>query len=41
MQSPGATNLRAEMSRVMELFTQMTLPQYRLEGTQYPAQVNY
>ena len=37
-QAPGATELRAEMSRVMELFTKMTLPQYRMDRTSFPTQ---
>jgi len=34
--SPGVTNLRTEMSHVMEFLTQATLPRYRMDRTNYP-----
>lgn len=37
--SPGPTPLRSEMSKIMEVFTKSTLPQYRLEGNANPSQV--
>ncbi len=39
-QRPGATNLRSEMSRVMEFLTQTTLPRYRLGKTDFPKHVS-
>eukprot|EP00095_Tigriopus_kingsejongensis_P006031 maker-scaffold889_size84747-snap-gene-0.19 protein:Tk06031 transcript:maker-scaffold889_size84747-snap-gene-0.19-mRNA-1 annotation:"e3 ubiquitin-protein ligase ubr3" len=35
---PGATQLRAEMSRVMEFLTRTTLPPYRMDKTNHPTQ---
>ncbi len=38
---PGATNLRSEMSRVMEFLTHTTLPRYRLGKTDFPKHVSF
>ena len=40
-QTPGATNLRMEISRTMDFFINTTLKQYRLDRTSHPNQVRF